>query len=279
MYADHTVLYVDSSTPNGIKSKLDSDLHSLEKWFKAKRLCPNVTKTKFMIYGTNQILKRFVNLELSLDRTPIKHVDQFKYLGAIFDGNLNWSDHINLVYKKASSKLFLFRKLRPFLEIKQAKTVFTALVKSILDYGDTIWFSCSQSSQKTFQSMQNISNKLIRSHPISDLLDTLDWTDLRTRRQQHRCRLAFRSLRVDVPPYLLRLLSKRYFRNRPSTRASFRQTFDIPLTANKTADCAFSVTMPRMLNNFDDVLLDASSSRIFNSHLGSHSLNLICDNT
>ena len=65
----------------------------------------------------------------------------------------------------------------------------------------------------------------------------------------------------------------------PSTRASFRQTFDIPLTANKTADYAFSVTMPRMFNNFDDVLLDAASLRIFNSHIRSHSVNLICDNT
>jgi len=125
----------------------------------------------------------------------------------------------------------------------------------------------------------NIPNKLIRSHPVSDLLDTLDWTDLQTRRQQHRRRLAFRSLRGDVPPYLLRLLSKRNFRNRPSTTASFRQTFDIPLTANKTADCAFIVTMPRMLNNFEGVLLDAASLRIFNSHLRSHSVNPIWVNT
>ena len=124
----------------------------------------------------------------------------------------------------------------------------------------------------------NIPNKLIRSHPISDLLDTLDWTDLRY--QQHRCRFAFHSLR-DVPPYLLRLLSKRNFKNRPSTRASFRQTFDIPLTANKTADCAFSVTMPRMLNNFDDIFfyLMLPAYEFFNSHLRSHSVNLIYDNT
>jgi len=61
-----------------------------------------------MIYGKNQILKRFVNLGLSIDGTPIKPVDQFKYVGVIFDENLNWSDHINVVYKKASSKLFLF---------------------------------------------------------------------------------------------------------------------------------------------------------------------------
>jgi len=89
MYADDTVLYIDSSTPNGIKSKLDSDLHSLEQWLIINRLCLNVTKTKFMIYGTNQILKRFVNLELSLDGTPIECVDQFKYLGVIFDESLN----------------------------------------------------------------------------------------------------------------------------------------------------------------------------------------------
>ena len=55
----------------------------------------------------------------------------------------------------------------------------------------------------------------------------------------------FYSLRGDVPPYLLhvRLLSKRNFRNRPLTRAIFRQTFDVPLTAKKTADCALTVTM------------------------------------
>ena len=41
----------------------------------------------------------------------------------------------------------------------------------------------------------NIPNKLIRSHPMSDLQDTLDWTDLQTHRQQHRCRLVSRSLR------------------------------------------------------------------------------------
>jgi len=148
-------------------------------------------------------------------------------------------------------------------------------------------FRAASHLKKTLQSVQNkgmwcildLPHKLIISHPVSDLLDTLDWTDLRTPRQQHWCRLAFRSLRGDVPPYLLRILSKRHFRNRPSTRASFRQTYDIPLTANKTVDYAFSVTMPRISNNFDDVLLDAASLRIFNSHLHSCSYNLICDNT
>ena len=50
-----------------------------------------------MIYWRNQILKKIVNLELSLDGSPIECVDQFKYLGVIFDENLNWSDHISLV--------------------------------------------------------------------------------------------------------------------------------------------------------------------------------------
>jgi len=38
MYADDTVLYVDSSTSYGIKSKLDSDLHSPGQSFKVNRL-------------------------------------------------------------------------------------------------------------------------------------------------------------------------------------------------------------------------------------------------
>jgi len=70
-------------------------------------------------------------------------------------------------------------------------------------------FHAASHPKKTLQSVQNkgmrcilnIPNKLIRSHPVSDLLDTLDWRDLRTRRQQHRCRLVFHSLRRDVLPY------------------------------------------------------------------------------
>ena len=139
-------------------------------------------------------------------------------------------------------------------------------------------FLYSQSSQKTLQSVQNkgmrcildILNRLTGYPQLDKPSNSPPITPVQT---------CVTFLERRGPALLLRLLSKRHFRNRPSTRASFRQTFGIPLTANKTADCAFSVTMPRILNDFDDVLLDAASLRIFNSHLHSPSLDAICDNT
>jgi len=51
------------------------------------------------------------------------------------------------VHSEASSRLYLFRQIRNFLDTGQSKIVFTSLVQSMMDYADTIWSSCSSKSQ------------------------------------------------------------------------------------------------------------------------------------
>ena len=139
VYGDDTVLFLSTDNPTDISTKLHSDLTAVNSWLKENNLSLNVSKTKFMVYGTNAIRKRFLGTSLDLDGEEIEHVSSFKYLGVVFDEGLTWDEHIKFIHSKASSRLYLFRKLRHYLDNNQAKIVFTALVQSVMDYANSVW--------------------------------------------------------------------------------------------------------------------------------------------
>jgi len=94
-----------------------------------------------MVYSTNSLGNRFSDIALNIGGETIDRVKKFKDLGVVFDENLFWEEHFKQVHSKASSRLYLFRQIRNFLDAKQSKIVFTSLVQSIMDYADTIWSS------------------------------------------------------------------------------------------------------------------------------------------
>ena len=80
---------------------------------------------------------------------------------------LTWDDHIKYIHSKASSRLYLFKRLRHHLDKTQAQTVYTTLVQSVMDYGDIVWSSCSAKSQNLLQKIQNKGLRSIHSIPMS----------------------------------------------------------------------------------------------------------------
>ena len=44
--------------------------------------------------------KKIVLLQLSIDGNPIEHVNYFKFMGNLFDENLTWKCHINIIENK-----------------------------------------------------------------------------------------------------------------------------------------------------------------------------------
>jgi len=152
-----------------------------------------------------------------------------------------WTGGIKQVHSKASSRLYLFRQIRNFLDTKQSKIVFTSLVQSIMDYAGTIWSSCSSKSQNSLQKIQNrclrcifiIYPILVPNLIILEIyftrLDGLIWT----RRQSHMCILTYKTATGDAPPY-------------HRMRLNMRNSLDVTKTLNRTGDLAFSVAAPRL---------------------------------
>ena len=51
-------------------------------------------------------------LQLSIDGKPIEHVKYFKFLDILFDENLTWKCHINMVTYKLSKVIGILNRLK-----------------------------------------------------------------------------------------------------------------------------------------------------------------------
>ncbi len=64
-------------------------------WFKANHLHLNFKKIKWSLIGTYQKLGKATEINITVNDEHLERVDEYKYLGMIFDKNLNWHNHID----------------------------------------------------------------------------------------------------------------------------------------------------------------------------------------
>jgi len=117
-----------------VHSQYEDKVLELEKWCEASSL--NVSKTKELILNYSEPLS-----EIMLCDQKVEIVKTFKYLGTMIDCNLNFSDNIILICKKANQRLYLLRKLREFSVSQDVlQRVYTSLIESVIGYNITVWF-------------------------------------------------------------------------------------------------------------------------------------------
>ena len=106
LYADDTVIYTSGSRIDCTVSRLQLHLNRLHKWCCSNKLTLHPSKTKMVIFGTRQKLRKVraepVNLFLSGKR--IQNVPTYKYLGFELDSTLNYKSHIADVLKKCHAQ-------------------------------------------------------------------------------------------------------------------------------------------------------------------------------
>ncbi len=74
-----------------------------------------------------------------LNSTPIKEVEEVKFLGVIIDRNLNWSAHVNYLVKKLRSATAIICRIRHCIPKENYLIIYHALFESHLTYGITVW--------------------------------------------------------------------------------------------------------------------------------------------
>ena len=118
----------------------------LTEWCQTSYLELNVKKTKELLFKNN----------VEIDFEPVKiggenveTVENFKYLGTVIDNQLNFSENVNLIYKKSQQRLYLLRKLRSFGVNKLIlETVYRSLIESILSYNIACWYGFLSAKDK-----------------------------------------------------------------------------------------------------------------------------------
>lgn len=107
-------------------------------------------KTEFVLFGTRQRkLAATINqtaepIEIQFDGKTIPTVQSYKYLGMWMDENLTFNEHIDYFCKKVDQRIALLRRIRKQVTAHAAETVYTSMIRPVLDYGDIVYGNASK---------------------------------------------------------------------------------------------------------------------------------------
>ena len=134
LYADDTVIYTKGKTAIEMAEKIKSDLVNLDTWCKQNNMLMNPIKTKLMLFGTHQVIKKLDRLEIEVNDTEFEYVSTYKYLGIYLDSILNFKKHLNMTLVSARHKLFVLKKIRPFIDKETSLLIYKTMVLPKLAY-------------------------------------------------------------------------------------------------------------------------------------------------
>ena len=92
---------------------VNRELHKVQKWLEANRLAPNIDKTNFVIFHSQQ-RKITDHIVLRIGRKKTKQESSVKFLGVLLDSNLSWKSHLTELSKKLARTAGLFYKIRHY---------------------------------------------------------------------------------------------------------------------------------------------------------------------
>ena len=127
-YADDRVIFVSGSSIDEIEGELNNDLGHLKAWFDENELLINLKKgkTESMIFGTAKRLGKTEKKEMKVEvnGTSIAGTLSYKYLGVHLDQSLNFATHFDKIYKKATGRLNLHRRIRSSIDSASAEKIY-----------------------------------------------------------------------------------------------------------------------------------------------------------
>jgi hypothetical protein len=146
-YADDLSLWYEITDDNRdvILDRINADLASLLVWGADNRTTFEPAKTYSMLVSLKRSA-RFGGLdELRMGDMVIKQVSQMKLVGFIFDSKMTWGPMVDMLAKKARCKLGAIRRLRPYLDSRNLKLMYTAFVRSGMEYGSVLYMGAAES--------------------------------------------------------------------------------------------------------------------------------------
>ena len=109
LFADDTNLFLNSPNILNLETNLNVELEKVSQWLYTNKLSLNIEKTSFVVFHSPQ--RRIAHkLNLSISNTSVNSDNQVKYLGLIFDSNLNWKPYLQVLSKKVSRGIGVISK-------------------------------------------------------------------------------------------------------------------------------------------------------------------------
>ena len=140
LFADDTSLFTIVKDRQESADVLNDDLSLISKWaFNWKMLInPDTNKpAQKVLFSRKKEIQNHSNI--SLNNIQVERASHQKNLCIILDEKLNFKEHIDSTILKVNKAIALLKKLRYSLPRKLLITIYKALLRPLLDYGDTIY--------------------------------------------------------------------------------------------------------------------------------------------
>ena len=154
LFADDCLLYrqIEKQQDHDI---LQDDLAALDAWAKKWGMCFNTKKCYTMSICNKS------SFFYQLSGHILKYVQDIRYLGVTISEDLKWEKHVAKTTQKANWVLSLLnlRRNLHFFPADIKRTAYTALVRSLLEYGAA---SCDPYLQKDINRLENVQRRAVR---------------------------------------------------------------------------------------------------------------------
>ena len=159
-----------------LEENANQELQHVCSWLQANKLSINTLKCKYIIIRSpyNLFRENYIP-DIKILGKNVERVNEFDQLGVTID-KLNWSRHIEKLYKKLSSALCSIKQIK-FLPKSSLVNTYRSLVESRLRYCNVVWGNCGSPLIEKLQRLQNRAIQLISKESESADLNKL-FTDL-----------------------------------------------------------------------------------------------------
>ena len=118
---------------------VQNKLTNVLQWCQQNQLTINTKKTKMMIFGSNNMMKKARPPPTMLGNAQLQYVPNFNYLGIKLDNRLNYESHALECARQISYKIYTLTKIRPLINNMQALCIYKS--KILLTSTTVIFFT------------------------------------------------------------------------------------------------------------------------------------------
>ena len=157
LFADDTMIYISGTDLKYMEDILNNDLENIFKWLCNNKLSINTEKTKFCLFGRKFKLNQIVpnNINITINNRNILPEKQIKYLGVIFDHQLNFHAHADYILRKFSKKINFISRIGRHLTTHTKLLLYNSIAAPHLEFCSTILYNLPNYLIQKFQVVQN----------------------------------------------------------------------------------------------------------------------------
>ena len=124
---------------NEVTSTLQFNLDSLSNWYQHNMMSPNEKKSELLLFKKFCNSSMLSNYSVKIGKTSLKPTDSARYLGVIFDKNLNWRPQLDAVVRKSGRKIGIIYRCHHLLDHHSRLAIVKSVIQPDLDYCTVVW--------------------------------------------------------------------------------------------------------------------------------------------